>query len=307
MYLFLLALGAIITASGIALVASGVSIREHALDLATVTPGVVAAIGGLVLIGLGLAVRLLQRIEHALATRPAARANGLAEATVTTAQHLPKEPAQIAVAATAEKDTRPPAASIAAGTELAPEPVVDPTLEQFRETFSGAVRFGGSPAVPDNDMSLPSHPPKRIGEQPGGVSNGHASGAANGGAPVRMVPQRPEEKLRPVAAQPRRNASMFESLWPKGPRSGPQAQATAAQSPVPQTAEPEHPADAPLEPVPVSIPQPAPALVSVLKSGVVDGMAYTLYSDGSIEAQLPQGTLRFGSITELRNHIEQGS
>ncbi len=49
------------------------------------------------------------------------------------------------------------------------------------------------------------------------------------------------------------------------------------------------------------------ATVSVLKSGVVDGMAYTLYSDGSIEAQLPQGTLRFGSITELRNHIEQSA
>ncbi len=45
--------------------------------------------------------------------------------------------------------------------------------------------------------------------------------------------------------------------------------------------------------------------VSVLKSGVVDGMAYTLYSDGSIEAQLPQGTLRFGSIADLRSHIEQ--
>jgi hypothetical protein len=47
--------------------------------------------------------------------------------------------------------------------------------------------------------------------------------------------------------------------------------------------------------------------VSILKSGVVDGMAYTLYSDGSIEADLPQGTLRFGSITELRNHIEQSA
>ncbi|HXX50060.1 MAG TPA: DUF308 domain-containing protein, partial [Xanthobacteraceae bacterium] len=47
--------------------------------------------------------------------------------------------------------------------------------------------------------------------------------------------------------------------------------------------------------------------VSVLKSGVVDGMAYTLYSDGSIEAQLPQGTLRFGSITELRHHLEQSA
>ena len=34
-------------------------------------------------------------------------------------------------------------------------------------------------------------------------------------------------------------------------------------------------------------------------------MAYTLYSDGSIEAQLPQGTLRFGSITALRDHIEK--
>jgi hypothetical protein len=45
----------------------------------------------------------------------------------------------------------------------------------------------------------------------------------------------------------------------------------------------------------------------VLKSGVVNGMPYTLYADGSIEAQLPEGTLRFGSITELRNHIEQSA
>jgi hypothetical protein len=47
--------------------------------------------------------------------------------------------------------------------------------------------------------------------------------------------------------------------------------------------------------------------ISVLKSGVVEGMAYTLYSDGSIEAQLPQGTLRFGSITALREHIDSGA
>jgi len=47
--------------------------------------------------------------------------------------------------------------------------------------------------------------------------------------------------------------------------------------------------------------------VAILKSGVVDGMAYTLYADGSIEAQLPQGTVRFGSIAELRAHIENNS
>ncbi len=45
--------------------------------------------------------------------------------------------------------------------------------------------------------------------------------------------------------------------------------------------------------------------VTILKSGVVDGMAYSLYSDGSIEAQMPEGMMRFGSIEELRAHLEQ--
>jgi hypothetical protein len=52
---------------------------------------------------------------------------------------------------------------------------------------------------------------------------------------------------------------------------------------------------------PVSEPRP----IAILKSGVIDGMAYTLYTDGSIEAELPQGTMRFGSIDELRAHLEK--
>jgi hypothetical protein len=47
------------------------------------------------------------------------------------------------------------------------------------------------------------------------------------------------------------------------------------------------------------------AHVTVLKSGVVDGMAYSLYSDGSIEAQMPEGMMRFASIDELRAHLDQ--
>jgi hypothetical protein len=47
--------------------------------------------------------------------------------------------------------------------------------------------------------------------------------------------------------------------------------------------------------------------VTVLKSGVVDGMAYSLYSDGSIEAQMPEGLMRFASIDELRAHLDQRS
>jgi hypothetical protein len=45
--------------------------------------------------------------------------------------------------------------------------------------------------------------------------------------------------------------------------------------------------------------------VIVLKSGIVDGMAYSLYSDGSIEAQMPEGMMRFASIDELRAHLDQ--
>ena len=45
--------------------------------------------------------------------------------------------------------------------------------------------------------------------------------------------------------------------------------------------------------------------ITVLKSGVVDGMAYSLFSDGSIEAQMPEGMMRFASIDELRAHLDQ--
>jgi len=59
------------------------------------------------------------------------------------------------------------------------------------------------------------------------------------------------------------------------------------------------------------LPKQAPARsedqsqITVLKSGVVDGMAYSLYSDGSIEAQMPEGMMRFASIDELRAHLDQ--
>ena len=44
---------------------------------------------------------------------------------------------------------------------------------------------------------------------------------------------------------------------------------------------------------------------AILKSGVIDGMPYTLYADGSIEAQLPQGMVKFASVDALRAHLEK--
>ncbi|MCP4615897.1 MAG: DUF308 domain-containing protein [Bradyrhizobium sp.] len=87
--------------------------------------------------------------------------------------------------------------------------------------------------------------------------------------------------VEPLAPTP----PTFEDAWPKaerGRRTGRSA---------PPDAAPPSPAERPH--------------VTVLKSGVVDGMAYSLYSDGSIEAQMPEGMMRFASIDELRAHLDQ--
>src|ERR1700692_1638169 len=91
-----------------------------------------------------------------------------------------------------------------------------------------------------------------------------------------------------------------DDAWPKSerarptdappPRRGPRAPSTFSET------------AAATRQAPVVEDQPP---VTVLKSGVVDGMAYSLYSDGSIEAQMPEGMMRFASIDELRRHLDQ--
>jgi hypothetical protein len=97
----------------------------------------------------------------------------------------------------------------------------------------------------------------------------------------------------------------FEDAWPKADRGRngdiPPQRRSARTPP----AAPEANASAPAErgaPPPSEAQQPG---VTVLKSGVVDGMAYSLYSDGSIEAQMPEGLMRFASLDELTAHIDR--
>ena len=42
---------------------------------------------------------------------------------------------------------------------------------------------------------------------------------------------------------------------------------------------------------------------TVYRSGVIDGMAYTLFMDGSIQAELPQGTVKFTNIDDLQKYL----
>jgi len=87
----------------------------------------------------------------------------------------------------------------------------------------------------------------------------------------------------------------FDSAWPipartNGAAERQEPQVTAASEPAAaEAAKPE-----------------LPPGVTVMKSGVVDGMAYTLYSDGSIEAQFAgESPIRFASFDALRAHVEQ--
>ena len=105
-----------------------------------------------------------------------------------------------------------------------------------------------------------------------------------------------------AASQPRPlHTANFDAMWPaeaklpKSPRGSAEAKADTSSRDEPRCSKR-------VEAEPQKAGGPA-----VLKSGVVDGMSYTLYVDGSIEAELPQGTLRFASIHELRSHLAKKS
>jgi hypothetical protein len=193
----------------------------------------------------------------------------------------------------------------------------DAALERLREKFPTLVRLENAPVVEDADVSLLPKQPVRADEAVADANN-TAAQKTNGAAPARIEP-RLEVQARP-ASRPERPKN-FEAFWPKKQRPEREVAPAAPQPVAEQHVAPALAVEPVLTPEPMQFqfkePEPRPAVpapapeaptaVSILKSGVVDGMAYTLYSDGSIEAQLPQGTLRFGSITELRNHIEQSA
>jgi hypothetical protein len=108
---------------------------------------------------------------------------------------------------------------------------------------------------------------------------------------------------RPLAAEPVSDSGAFDAMWPS--RVEPPVADMRAAASAPVATEPK--AEESKAEEPKASERPAGnerRPVAILKSGVVDGMAYTLYTDGSIEAELPEGTIRFASIEELREHLD---
>lgn len=295
MSVLLLVLGIVVTGAGVVTIGFGIPNNEFGLGNTLIIAGTTAFGAGLILIGLAAAVGQLTRIAEALRSRPVSRpvrpAEAMAEPLIAEsprpAPTLVPQPPQPPVSEPHPREAGPPERM----------PTADSTVEASASALERLRSSMSRPEAPAEAASAPPGAP--VGRVP-------ASESAPEGAP-RSVVVDPLSKPRldflfrsKTAAAP---AETFDMVWPK--RVSP-----APEHPIAEQAPPRRTSGNGVSPQ-GSVPPGAPAgearPAAILKSGVVDGMAYTLYADGSIEAQLPQGTVRFGSIAELRSHIENNS
>jgi hypothetical protein len=278
MMIMLLIAGIAVLAAGLLAVAFGIPVKEFSFGNTLILAGAAAACTGFIMLGLAVVVRELQNIARRLGPanpREVARVKSEPQLPLTASQPAPEAPEG---AEPAQKQSRP-----------APPPWQEEVAARDRG------RVDGAPDAPPSEPAAVTKPRRNLlFSSSSRRERERAAGdpAAADPAPAPVTPPPPKE------AAP----ASFEDAWPQSDR----ARSDALRRPrTPSTfAEPNASAPAPERPAPF-VPSEEPAPVTVLKSGVVDGMAYSLYSDGSIEAQMPEGMMRFASIDELRSHLDQ--
>jgi hypothetical protein len=302
MSVILLVLGILLAAAGGALIGFGIPIRELSLGPTLLLAGAFAFVGGLLLVGLSAVVAELARVRALLKssqpqtqTAPARAAR--AEVPAPPAESVAREPVK-EVVNEPEPAVPTPAPVPAAAAATPPVEVSASAIERLRTSIPRPDKV-----VPEAAEAAPLSPNGQHAahhvEAPAHVEPVPRSAGA---AAVETREPRLDFLFRPrQGRQAPPQQEQFDSMWPKrsGREGQPDPRLEVARAPA---AAAPHPARA--EAAPAVVPAPQERTVAILKSGVVDGMAYTLYADGSIEAQLPQGTVRFGSIAELRAHIE---
>jgi len=116
------------------------------------------------------------------------------------------------------------------------------------------------------------------------------------------IPPPCDPAISPVSPQ-----DIFATIWSSLNRSlaeGPEQRAEALPETGPRPADSKSP---PLAPEPAACPSEGPAEPeTILRTGVIQQTVYTLFGDGSIEAQLPEGLMRFASIEDFLGHLEKG-
>jgi hypothetical protein len=277
MMIMLLIAGIAVLAAGLLAVAFGIPVKEFSFGNTLILAGAAAACTGVIMLGLAVVVRELQNIARRLGP-----ANPREVARVKSEPQLPGAANQ-------------PAPETPEGAEPAlKQPRSTPPAPPWQEEVAARDRGRGDGAPDAAPPEPAAAKPRRnlLFSSSSRRERERAAGDPAAADPAPVTPPPPKE------AAP----ASFEDAWPQSDR----ARSDALRRPrTPSTfAEPNASAPAPERPAPTA-PSEEPAPVTVLKSGVVDGMAYSLYSDGSIEAQMPEGMMRFASIDELRSHLEQ--
>jgi hypothetical protein len=309
----LFAVGALTVVVGVALAGFGIPVKEFSFGNTLIQAGVTTVVGGLIVVGLGVVVAQLQRIAEALTAKsPIRSTRPLDMFDNARAGRVPFPPKP--------KSDLPPRETFS-DEPHADEPMHAPVDDAATHSFAPSLRNPEESQVTvEDDVSLsPQHPLSRSAAD---LDERAANAASLDEDESELKEHREEPPLdagwrpaaRPAARQT--NSTYFDAMWPSEPKEetpAPSRPADTAFKPFePKPFEPRFDRARDIEPAAEPEPemQPAdaePQTVAILKSGVVDGMGYTLYVDGSIEAELPQGTLRFASINELRAHLEKNS
>jgi hypothetical protein len=271
MPIFLFFVGAIAVAAGVGMIGYGIPVREFSFGNTLIIAGTTAAVGGLVLIGVGAVVSQLRRLAETLAAQPASSRRPF---------EAFEPPAGPRAAPVSNRVPGPPGKPQSEGRKLPPA---------MEASAAAAIRGDSRPAsVPAPKLQNPDRQGatgQEVAEEPAPPPRGGSNAPPAPGPEFEAPWQSPPPPSRAA------KSSNFDSMWP--------ADSRLAKRPIVGEAKSEPRSDMAPTPMPASPGEPA----AILKSGVVDGMGYTLYTDGSIEAELPQGTLRFASINELREHL----
>ena len=266
--------------AGLLAIGFGIPINEFGLGNTLILAGSIAACSGLVILSLWVAVRELTSVARQFGSSPAPDL-----------RHSTLQPMALPGPGEAESDIDALADAIAGEHPGAPPPSTSPSAPWVDE-----------PAGRDRSRQDAAPAPEISPKQRRNLMFSSTS-------------RRDRERAQPrsgetIASGPRAETGAeadefppanFDDAWPKSERARP-GETPPQRRPVRGPLTSGEPA-ATRRPPAAENQQP----VTVLKSGVVEGMAYSLYSDGSIEAQMPEGMMRFASIDELRAHLDQRS
>ena len=333
---FVFLLGAIAILLGAGAIAFGIPINEFGLGNTLILAGTTVMSAGLVVLALGCVLQAIERIGRRLPQATAAKPGAEAEAV---RRRAAPQPAESHVAA----DEWPRPEPIPARTDTpqrermeAPPAAARPPRSGAREEAAReraaaprpappSVRVKQGPAPPHEPYAEQMREPLVETPQPGRRLD-HEPEALEPSEPDEAIPAqmheeapepaKPPERRRFFAWTRRSSATREGAGEPSEPRAEPSLSESVERAEAARRRDREdreairrmarqpverRPPDPPAEPV-------AEDQVEILRSGTVGDMSYTLYTDGSIDAEFADGKLRFESIEHLRRHLEeQGS